>query len=208
MQTTIEPEELTTVRGALSPESIAHLFTDARTYHAWQPREVEDSLLEQIYEIGKWGPTALNSNPARLVFLKSESAKAKLLPALWEGNPDQVRQAPVTVIVAQDENFPAFLPRLFPPFDPTALFESRKGFKETAGFRDTTLQGAYFLLVARSLGLDVCPMTGLSNEVVDEAFFAGTSWKTNFIFTVGYGDATRLHPRGPRFSFYEACRIA
>jgi 3-hydroxypropanoate dehydrogenase len=192
---------------SLTKEALAQVFTDARSHHAWLPLPVNDALLKEIYEIGKWGPTSLNANPARLVFLKSNQAKEKILPALMGSNLDQVRSAPVTVIVASDEKFFDHLPKLFPAFDARPMFAGNQELSESTAFRNSSLQGAYFLLAARSLGLDVCPMSGFDNAKVDEAFFAGTSWKSNFIFTMGYGDAEKLYPRGPRLDFEEACRV-
>jgi 3-hydroxypropanoate dehydrogenase len=188
-------------------ESIQQLFTDARTHHAWLDEPVGDDLLHAIYEVAKWGPTSANCTPARLVFVKSQEAKAKLIPTLLGSNVDQVKAAPVTVIVAFDEKFYDQLPRLFPFMDLKPMFASDKALSEVTTMRNGSLQGAYFILAARALGLDAGPMSGFDNAKVDEAFFKGTSWKSNFICNIGYGDATKLYPRGPRLSFDEACKI-
>jgi 3-hydroxypropanoate dehydrogenase len=188
--------------------SLAELFTDARTHHVWQRKDVSDELLMQMFDLAKWAPTSVNSLPARFLFVKSQAAKAKLIPALAESNVPQVAQAPVTVIVAYDERFFDELPTLFPAFDAKSMFASNPALSEQTAFRNGSLQGAYFMLAARALGLDVGPMSGFDNAKVDEAFFKGTSWKSNFLCNVGYGDAEKLFPRGPRLSFEQACKIA
>jgi 3-hydroxypropanoate dehydrogenase len=188
--------------------SLAELFTDARTHHVWQRKDVSDELLMQMFDLAKWAPTSVNSLPARFLFVKSQAAKAKLFPALAESNVPQVAQAPVTVIVAYDERFFDELPTLFPAFDAKSMFASNPALSEQTAFRNGSLQGAYFMLAARALGLDVGPMSGFDNAKVDEAFFKGTSWKSNFLCNVGYGDAEKLFPRGPRLSFEQACKIA
>lgn len=188
--------------------SLAELFTDARTHHVWQRKDVSDELLMQMFDLAKWAPTSVNSLPARFLFVKSQAAKAKLIPALAESNVPQVAQAPVTVIVAYDERFFDELPTLLPAFDAKSMFASNPALSEQTAFRNGSLQGAYFMLAARALGLDVGPMSGFDNAKVDEAFFKGTSWKSNFLCNVGYGDAEKLFPRGPRLSFEQACKIA
>jgi len=188
--------------------SIQQLFTEARTHHAWQDKPVEDGLLREIYDLAKWGPTSANSLPMRIVFVKSNSAKEKLMPALMGGNVEQVRAAPVTAIVAYDQKFYDQLPTLFPAFDARSLFASNPSLSEQTAFRNSSLQGAYFILAARALGLDTGPMSGFDNAKVDQAFFENSSWKSNFLCNIGYGDAAKLHPRGPRLGFDQACIIA
>ena len=192
----------------ISIMAIQQLFTDARTHHAWQDREVADGLLHEIYDLAKWGPTSANSLPMRIVFAKSNSAKEKLMPALAGSNVEQVRAAPVTAIVAYDQKFYDQLPTLFPAFDARSLFASDRSLSEQTAFRNSSLQGAYFILAARALGLDTGPMSGFDNAKVDQAFFENSSWKSNFLCNIGYGDAAKLHPRGPRLSFDQACIIA
>ena len=188
--------------------SIQQLFTDARTHHAWQDRDVADGLLHKIYDLAKWGPTSANCLPMRIVFVKSKAAKEKLMPALAGSNVEQVRAAPVTAIIAYDQKFYDQLPTLFPAFDMRPMFVSNPTMSEQTAFRNSSLQGAYFILAARALGLDAGPMSGFDNAKVDQAFFENSSWKSNFLCNIGYGDAAKLHPRGPRLSFDQACTIA
>ena len=192
----------------ISIMSIQQLFTAARTHHAWQYRDIADGLLHEIYDLAKWGPTSANSLPMRIVFVKSNSAKEKLMPALAGSNVEQVRSAPVTVIVAYDQKFYDQLPTLFPAFDARSLFASNPSLSEQTAFRNSSLQGAYFILAARALGLDTGPMSGFDNAKVDQAFFENSSWKSNFLCNIGYGDAAKLHPRGPRLGFDQVCIIA
>jgi 3-hydroxypropanoate dehydrogenase len=193
---------------AISNESIRQLFTGARTHHAWQDKPVDDGLLHDIYDLTKWGPTSANCSPIRIVFVKSQSAKEKLLPALSGSNVAQVRAAPVTAIIAYDQKFYDQLPSLFPAYDARPMFVSNPALSEQTAFRNGTLQGAYFILAARALGLDAGPMSGFDNAKVDQAFFEESSWKSNFLCNIGYGDAAKLHPRGPRLSFDQARLIA
>jgi 3-hydroxypropanoate dehydrogenase len=192
----------------LSKEAIQQIFTEARSHHAWLEQSVSDDLLLKLYDLTKWGPTSVNSSPGRLVFVKSKEAREKLLPSLMGSNVDQVKAAPVTVIIAQDMEFYEKLPKLMPHMDARSWFAGNSVAIETTAFRNSSLQGAYLILAARALGLDACPMSGFDNSKVDEAFFKGTSWKSNFICTLGYGDASKLFPRGPRLEFEEACKIA
>jgi 3-hydroxypropanoate dehydrogenase len=193
---------------AISITSIQQLFTAARTHHAWQDRDIADGLLHEIYDLAKWGPTSANSLPMRIVFIKSNSAKEKLMPALAGSNVEQVRAAPVTAIVAYDQKFYDQLPTLFPAFDARSLFASNSSLSEQTAFRNGSLQGAYLILAARALGLDAGPMSGFDNAKVDQAFFENSSWKSNFLCNIGYGDSAKLHPRGPRLGFDQACIIA
>jgi 3-hydroxypropanoate dehydrogenase len=193
---------------AISKESIQQLFTGARTHHAWQERSVGDELLREVYDLAKWGPTSANSLPMRIVFVKSHAAKEKLFPALMGANVEHVRAAPVTAIIAYDQKFYDELPTLFPAFDARSMFVSNPSMSEQSAFRNSSLQGAYFILAARALGLDTGPMSGFDNAKVDQAFFGKSSWKSNFICNIGYGDAAKLRPRGPRLGFDQACVIA
>lgn len=198
---------MNTITAALSAKALEQLFAEARSHHAWQQRPVADEQLRSLYDLAKWGPTSVNSQPMRLVFVKSKEAKEKLVPALMGSNVEQVKAAPVTVIVAHDERFFEHLPALFPAFDARSMFASNEALSRETAFRNGTLQGAYLMLAARSLGLDVGPMSGFDNAKVDESFFKGTTWKSNFLFNVGYGDASKVFPRGPRLSFEQAARI-
>jgi len=193
----------------LSEAALDQLFRSARTFNAWLPKEVSDQQLHQLYELAKFGPTSANSSPMRVVFVKSQAAKAKLSPFLSEGNRAKTMAAPVTAIVATDHEFYEKLPQLFPHADARSWFFGNQPLIDTTAFRNGTLQGAYVIMAARSIGLDCGPMSGFDNAGVDAAFFAGTTIKSNFLINIGYGDASRdLFPRSPRLSFDEACRIA
>ena len=190
----------------LPDASLDQIFRTART-HNELGGEVSDDTLRQLYDLAKWGPTSANMTPARLVFVKSAEAKAKLEPALDEGNRAKTLAAPVTVIVAHDEDFHEKLPYLFPHTDAKSWFEGPREGRREAAFRNGSLQGAYVILAARALGLDTGPMSGFDNAKVDEAFFAGTAIKSNFLINLGHGDTSKLFPRSPRLSFDEAARI-
>jgi len=191
------------------PETaLEQIFTKARTHSAWLPQPVTDETLVQIYDLMKWGPTSANSCPGRILFVRSKEAKEKLVPCLSEGNVDKTRSAPVTAIVAMDMEFYEKLPVLFPHVDARSWFAGKPPFIESTAFRNSSLQGAYFIIAARSLGLDCGPMSGFDNAKVDAAFFQGTSWKSNFLCNIGYGDSSKLRPRSPRLKFEEACKVA
>lgn len=190
----------------LDHAALDQLFNTARTYNAFGG-EISDETLQRLYELLKWGPTSANSSPARFVFVKSKEAKQKLAPALSEGNRDKTLAAPVTVIVAHDLDFHEKLPYLFPHTDAKAWFEGPQENRQASAFRNGSLQGAYLILAARALGLDTGPMSGFDNTKVDEAFFAGTAIKSNFLVNLGKGDPASLFPRSPRLSFDEAARI-
>jgi 3-hydroxypropanoate dehydrogenase len=192
----------------LTPENLALLFSDARTHNEWQAKPVSDEQLHAIYDLMKWGPTSANCSPARLVFVKSEAEKNKLLACVGPGNQDKTRTAPVTVIIGMDMAFYEQLPTLFPHADARAWFEGNQALIDATAFRNSSLQGAYLMLAARALGLDCGPMSGFDADKVNAAFFAGTEVKANFICNLGYGDAAKLFPRSPRLAFDEACKIA
>jgi 3-hydroxypropanoate dehydrogenase len=193
----------------LAESALDQLFRTARTYNAFLPKEVTDEQLHALYDLAKFGPTSANSSPMRVVFVKSAEAKEKLKPFLSEGNRAKTMAAPVTAIVANDHAFHEHLPKLFPHADARSWFAGNQPHIDTTAFRNATLQGAYLIIAARALGLDCGPMSGFDNAGVDQAFFAGTTIKSNFLINIGYGDASRdLFPRSPRFSFDEVCRIA
>jgi 3-hydroxypropanoate dehydrogenase len=192
----------------LNDLALDQIFRTARTQNAWLPEDVSDEQLHQLYDLAKWGPTSANSSPARIVFVKSAEAKEKLKPALSEGNLAKTMAAPVTAIIATDYAFYEELPKLFPHADARSWFVGDQPMIDITAFRNSSLQGAYFIIAARSLGLDAGPMSGFDNAKVDEAFFAGTTIKSNFIISLGYGDPAGLFPRSPRLSFDEAARIA
>ncbi|HEX7934539.1 MAG TPA: malonic semialdehyde reductase [Paraburkholderia sp.] len=191
----------------LSDDALDQLFREARTHVAWQPKSVGDALLQQLVELTLLGPTSANSSPGRFVFVKSPAAKEKLRPALSAGNVDKTMAAPVTAIVAMDMAFYEHLPMLFPHADARSWFVGNDRAIADTAFRNSTLQGGYLILAARALGLDAGPMSGFDAAKIDEAFFAGTTIKSNFLVNLGYGDASKLHPRSPRFSFDEAASI-
>jgi 3-hydroxypropanoate dehydrogenase len=192
----------------VSDESLDVIFRDARTHNVWLDRPVEDALLRRVYDLAKMGPTSANMCPMRVVFVKSPEAKERLKPALDAGNQDKTMKAPVTAIIGMDVKFYEQLPKLFPHVDAKAWFKDLPAnVLEYIALRNSSLQGAYFMLAARSQGLDCGPMSGFNNAKVDEAFFAGTSVKSNFLCNLGYGDASKLHPRSPRLSFDEACKV-
>ena len=194
----------------LSETALDQLFREARTFNAFLDKPVSDDLLRQVYDLAKFGPTSANSSPARIVFGKSQEAKAKLEPFLSEGNRAKTIAAPVTAIVATDHEFYEKLPKLFPHTDARSWFVGNQPHIDTTAFRNGTLQGAYLIMAARAVGLDCGPMSGFDNAGVNKAFFADTpAVKSNFLINIGYGDASRdLFPRSPRLSFDEACRIA
>lgn len=192
----------------LNKEAQDLLFVQARSHAAWQAKAVSDHQLRELYDLAKWGPTSMNCLPMRLVFVKSAPAKARLEPALAEGNIAKSLAAPVTVIVAHDTQFYEHLPRLFPPIENArALYADNATLSEQTAFRNASLQGAYLILAARSLGLDAGPMSGFDNHRVDQEFFPDGRYRSNFLLNIGYGDAQKLHPRGPRLDFDEACTI-
>ena len=186
---------------------LAQLFTEARTRNAWSDRPVPEALLRQLYDLTKFGPTAVNNTPARFVFVTSPEAKARLIPLMSEGNQAKSMQAPVNVIIGMDVDFHEQLPTLF-PHAPGAKdwFADEAGRRESA-FRNSSLQGGYFLLAARALGLDVGPMSGFDPAGVKAEFFGGTTVEPNFIVNLGYGTDENLFPRSPRLSFEDAARI-
>jgi 3-hydroxypropanoate dehydrogenase len=196
------------MKSELSAAALDQIFREARTYNAFLPREVSDAQLRAIYDLAKMAPTSANASPARIVFVKSHAAKAKLGPLLSDGNRAKTLAAPVTAIVATDHAFYEHLPKLFPHADARSWFAGNPALIETTAFRNGTLQGAYLIIAARALGLDCGPMSGFDNAQVDAAFFANTTYKSNFLINIGYGDASRdLFPRSPRFDFDEVCRI-
>jgi 3-hydroxypropanoate dehydrogenase len=184
------------------------LFRNARTHSAWLNKPVDDAILQQVYDLAKMGPTSANMCPLRIVSVKSKEAKEKLKPCLDAGNIDKTMAAPVTAILAMDIRFYEKLPKLFPHADAKAWFKDLpENVLEYVALRNSSLQGAYFMLAARSLGLDCGPMSGFNNQKVDAAFFAGTTIKSNFLCNLGYGDASKLYPRNPRLTFEETCSI-
>ncbi|MCI0680521.1 MAG: malonic semialdehyde reductase [Gemmataceae bacterium] len=199
----------TTVNGtAASDEALDLIFRTARTHSAWLDKPVDEALLRRVHDLARMGPTSANMCPMRVIFVKSPAAKEKLKPALDAGNVDKTMKAPVTAIIGMDIRFYEKLPQLFPHADAKAWFKDLpEPVLEYIALRNGSLQGAYFMLAARSLGLDCGPMSGFDNAKVDAAFFAGTTVKSNFLCNLGYGDPGKLHPRSPRLTFEEACTV-
>lgn len=191
----------------INDEGLDVLFRTARTHTKWQNRDVSETLIKAVYDLAKMGPTSANCSPARFVIVKSKEAKEKLKPTLDAGNVEKTMAAPATVIIAQDMEFYQLMPKLFPHTDAKSWFVGKDEYIKSTAFRNSSLQGAYFMLAARSLGLDCGPMSGFNAEKLNEAFFKGTNYKVNFICNIGYGDETALHPRSPRLTFEEACKI-
>jgi 3-hydroxypropanoate dehydrogenase len=191
----------------LSQEALAQLFTQARTHNGWRPIDVPDALLREAVEISHWGPTSANCSPLRIVFVRSPEAKAQLAPAMSPANRDKTIAAPATAIIGYDLDFIDHLPHLYPATDALAWFVGNDALIEETAFRNGTLQAAYFLLALRALGLDAGPMSGFDKETVDATFFAGTRIKSNFLINIGYGDPSKLYPRGPRLAFDEMAKI-
>jgi 3-hydroxypropanoate dehydrogenase len=206
-RTVYEHHRRITVTNVADDRALDVLFREARTHSAWQDRPVSSELLQAIWDLARMGPTSANCSPARIVFVLTRDAKEKLRPALIEGNVEKTMAAPVTAIIGHDLAFYELLPRLYPQTDARSWFVGNDALIESTAFRNGTLQGAYFMLAARALGVDCGPMSGFDNNKVDAAFFAGTTIRSNFLCNLGYGDPDRLRPRNPRLSFEEACRI-
>ena len=184
------------------------LFEQARTHNGFTAEPVPESTLRRLWELMKWGPTSANSSPARIVFVVSAEAKGRLLACMSPGNFEKTRQAPVSAIIGMDMAFYEHLPKLFPHGEARPWFVGKPDLIASTAMRNSSLQGGYFILAARVLGLDCGPMSGFDAAKVDAAFFAGTSVRTNFICNLGHGDPSKLYSRSPRLSFEEACRIA
>lgn len=191
----------------LDAPALAQLFTEARTRNGWKSDPIPESVLRELYDLVKFGPTAANSTPARFIFVTSPDAKARLAALSSGSNGPKILAAPVTVIVGYDLDFPQTLDKLFPHAPGARNWFSDPVAKEWGALRNSSLQGGYFILAARALGLDVGPMSGFDNAGVDAAFFAGTNIKSNFIVSIGYGTDENLFPRGPRLDFEEAAKI-
>ncbi len=194
--------------GRIDEAALDQLFREARTHNGWQPRPVADELLRQAVDLAKMGPTSANASPLRIVFVRTKEGKERLKPALGPTNVEKTMAAPVTAIIGHDLAFHDLLPRLFPHADARAWFVGNEPLIETTAFRNGSLQGAYFILAARALGLDCGPMSGFDNAQVDAAFFAGTTIKSNFLVNLGYGDPAKLFPRSPRLDAAEIARFA
>lgn len=195
-------------RRKISIECIDQIFTDARTHNGWLDQDIPDSLLQSIFDLTKLAPTSANCSPMRVAFIRSQEAKERLKPHLMEGNVEQTMTAPVTAILGYDLEFYEQLPRLFPFTDARSWFVGKDAFIEETAFRNSSLQGGYFILAARALGLDCGPMSGFRPKGVEKEFFPGGKIKANFLCNLGYGDEEKLSgPRAPRHEFDEVCTI-
>lgn len=193
---------------ALPQDTLDQIFVKARSYNGYLDKPVAEADLHAIWDLMKWGPTSVNQLPARLVWCVSQESKDKLAAVSSGSNGQKIRAAPVSVIIGMDENFHEHLPELFPPTDAKSWFVGNDTLRKTSAFRNSTLQGAYFIIAARALGFDTGPMSGFDNDAVDAAFFADTPHvKSNFIATLGYGDPATVHERSPRPEFGKFNRI-
>src|SRR5471032_109888 len=198
-----------TMSEALNDAALKQLFFDARTFNKFQPRAIDDATLHSLVDLMKWGPTSMNAQPGRIVFVRSAEAKEKLKGALMGGNVDKTMAAPVTAIVAYDTEFHEHLTTQFPAMPGARdMFHGNDQLIDITGLRNSSLQGAYLILAARALGVDSGAMSGFNNAAVDAAFFPEGKWKSNFLINLGYGDATGNWPRGPRLPFDTMARIA
>ncbi|MGA3195325.1 MAG: malonic semialdehyde reductase [Terriglobales bacterium] len=191
----------------LPDAALDQLFRQARTHTAWLPKPVPAELLHKIYDLARMGPTSANTSPARFIFLTTPEAKARLKPSLAPGNVEKTMAAPVTVIIAWDAEFHEHLPRLFPQRDMRSMFAGNKALMDETAFRNSSLEGGYFILAARAMGLDCGPMSGFDQNKVNAEFFPDGKWKVNFLCNLGYGDRSKLFPRNPRLDFEEACQV-
>ena len=191
----------------LSDDSIDLILRDARSHYAWTDKPIPEGLLDEIFDITINGPTSMNTLPARFIFVKSQEGKERLSKSLKPKNVAKMMGAPVTAIIAQDMDFWHKLPFLFPHEDRRHLFDGHEDYSEDTAYRNATLQGAYFMIAARAVGLDVGAMSGFSNAIVDEEFFSGTSLKSNFLCNIGYADETALFQKLPRFAFDDVCSV-
>ncbi len=192
--------------GSAEPKFLETLFREARTFSYWQERPVSEAQVEAAFELACLGPTSGNCQPMRLVLVRSPAAKERLLPCVSSGNHEKVRTAPITAIVAYDREFFELLPRLYPHTDARGWFTTNPALVEETGLRNSSLQGAYFILALRAQGLDCGPMSGFDTDKVDAVFFPDGRWRANFLLNIGYGDRSRVRPRLPRLGFDEAAR--
>ncbi|MSP55149.1 MAG: malonic semialdehyde reductase [Myxococcales bacterium] len=192
---------------ALTSDVLAQLFTAARSQNGWTDQPVTDAEIASLWELTRMGPTSANCLPARLIFLRSAESRARLLPLLTEANRPKTSAAPLTVVIGFDLEFFHNLPRLFPHADAAAWFSGNPALARETAVRNGSLQGAYFMLAARALGLDVGPMSGFDAAGVNREFFPGGRVEVNFICNVGHGDPAAIYPRSPRLGFDEACTV-
>lgn len=191
----------------LESSALDQILRTARSHNFWQSTPLSEDDFQALYELLKWGPTSTNANPGRFVFVQSPEAKQRLAPALLEGNRAKMLAAPCCVIVAWDSEFYEFLPELVPYRDLKPYYTGKSEFVQSTGTRNSSLQGAYLIIAARALGLDVGPMSGFDNRAVDREFFPDGRWRSNFLCLIGHGQHEKLFPRMPRLSFEIACRV-
>jgi 3-hydroxypropanoate dehydrogenase len=191
----------------LNDEHMDLLFGQARSMNGWQDKEVSDDMVKSIYELTKMGPTSTNCCPARFVFIKSHEEKEKLEPALLPNNVPKVMSAPVIAIIGYDLDFSDHMTKLFPHMDVAPMYKGNDEMNVSTAFRNSSLQGAYLMMVTRAMGLDCGPMSGFNNQLVDETFFSETNIKSNFLCCIGYGDSSKIFQRLPRLDFDEVCKI-
>ena len=192
---------------SLNESQLNLLFGEARSMNGWQDREVSDDMIKSIYNLTKMGPTSTNCCPARFKFIKSQDQKLKLKESLLPNNIDKVMSAPVIAIIGFDLDFSNNMGKLFPHMDVAPMYKNNEIMSHSTAFRNSSLQGAYFMMVSRALGLDCGPMSGFNNAIVDEVFFSGTNIKSNFLCCIGYGDPSKIFMRLPRLDFNEVCEI-
>ena len=191
----------------LSDKQLALLFGEARSMNGWQDKEVSNDMVKSIYELTKMGPTSTNCCPARFKFIKSDDQKQLLKETLLPNNVDKVMSAPVIAIIGYDLDFSDNMSKLFPHMDVAPMYKGNAEFNQATAFRNSSLQGAYFMMVSRALGLDCGPMSGFNNDLVDQTFFKDTNIKSNFLCCIGYGDPSKIFMRLPRLDFDDACEI-
>jgi 3-hydroxypropanoate dehydrogenase len=207
MASSAETKNDSLVANSISEADLDQLFRKARTHNGWLPKPVSVDLLRKVYDLARLGPTSANQSPARFVFVTTPQAKERLRPTLAPNNVEKTMAAPVTAIIAWDTEFHEKLPKLFPQVDARAWFAGKPELIHESAFRNSSLQGAYFILAARALGLDCGPMSGFDAQKLNAEFFPDGKWKANFLCNLGYGDPTKLFPRNPRLEFEDACQV-
>ena len=200
-------EDIKNTSEPLNEKQLDLLFGQARSMNGWLSKEVSDDMVKSLYELTKMGPTSTNCCPGRFVFIKSQEEKEKLEPALLPNNVPKVMSAPVIAIIGYDLDFSDHMTKLFPHMDVAPMYKGNNEMNVSTAFRNSSLQGAYLMMVARAMGLDCGPMSGFNNQLVDETFFSDTNIKSNFLCCIGYGDSTKIFQRLPRLDFDEVCKI-
>ena len=200
-------EDIKNTSEPLNEKQLDLLFGQARSMNGWLSKEVSDDMVKSLYELTKMGPTSTNCCPGRFVFIKSQEEKEKLEPALLPNNVPKVMSAPVIAIIGYDLDFSDHMTKLFPHMDVAPMYKGNNEMNVSTAFRNSSLQGAYLMMVARAMGLDCGPMSGFNNQLVDETFFSDTNIKSNFLCCIGYGDSSKIFQRLPRLDFNEVCKI-